>query len=57
VLSLTATELGLQYVSQFRYHQLAKGFLSHDHFHPDRHGYQRMAADLARALSAVPARA
>jgi lysophospholipase L1-like esterase len=56
VLATTATELGLQYVSQLRYHELKTGFLSHDHFHPGRRGYQRMAADLARALSAVPAR-
>lgn len=57
VLATTATELGLQYVSQLRYHQLTKGFLSHDHFHPGRRGYQRMAADLARALSQAPSEA
>lgn len=55
-LATTATELGLQYVSQYRYHDLTRGFLSRDDFHPGRKGYQRMAADLARALSAVPAR-
>lgn len=57
ILATTATELGLQYVSQLKYHGLTTGFLSHDHFHPGRRGYQRMAADLAKALSEAPSKA
>ena len=56
LLASTAAHLGLQYVSQLRYHQLSGSFLSKDHFHPGRAGYRLMAADLARELSAVPAR-
>jgi lysophospholipase L1-like esterase len=58
LLAAAAADLGLQYVSQYHYHLLDNGFLSHDHIHPTRAGYRLMAADLARALqpSAVPTR-
>lgn len=46
----TATELGLPYLSQYRYVSLRSGFLAKDSFHPGRSGYRRMAADLARGL-------
>ncbi len=49
-LSSTAADLHLQYVSEYRYHVLAKGFLFKDHFHPNRSGYRRMANDLAVAV-------
>ncbi|MCU1599520.1 MAG: hypothetical protein JWO22_229 [Frankiales bacterium] len=49
-LAATAHELSLQYVSQYRYHVLSKGFLFKDHFHPNRSGYRRMANDLATQL-------
>src|SRR4051794_19386861 len=50
LLAKAAEDLHLQYVSQFKYHDLTTGFLAHDQFHPGRKGYSLMAQDMVRAL-------